>query len=176
MRSIVLLCLLALPMKAQSFQRNDFTFSGGITWGIASYDPYATQVSLGATYGYRVKPWVEPEAGIFGGINPVPSYRNADGYHTFSSRFIWAPFGVRFILPLKHDRFELSAGIGGLYENGGNTVGYNGFGGYLKWTAAMALDHRRHFWLGATPRLMLANGTDARDRWFQLTGDIGVRF
>jgi len=176
MRSIVLLCLLALPMKAQSFQRNDFTFSGGITWEIASYDPYATQVSLGATYGYRVKPWIEPEAGVFGGINPVPSYRNADGYHTFSSRFIWVPFGARFILPLKHDRFELSAGIGGLYENGGNTVGYNGFGGYLKWTAAMALDHRRHFWLGATPRLMLANGTDARDRWFQLTGDIGVRF
>jgi len=176
MRSIILVCLLALSLKAQSFQRNDITFSGGMTWGIAALEPYNTVVSLGATYGYRVQPWLEPEAGVFAGINPVRGYCESYGCFTFTSRFIWVPFGVRFILPLRQNRFEVSAGVGGVYENGGNTIGYNAFGGYFKSTVAVALDPKRHFWLGATPRVMIVNGTYARDRWFTLTGDIGFRF
>jgi hypothetical protein len=176
MRTVVIAILLVLPVKAQSFQRNEITFSGGITWGIASFDPYDTAVSLGATYGYRMRPWFVPEAGVFAAINPVPGYCNANGCYTFNSRFIWVPFGVRFSLPLRQDRFELSAGGGGVYQNGGNTIGYDAFGGYVKASAAMALDHGRHFWLGATPRVVIANGTYARDRWVTLTGDLSFRF
>lgn len=176
MQSVILACLLVLPLGAQSFQRNDVTFSGGITWGIASFDPYDTAVSLGAAYGYRLRPWFEPEAGVFAGIDPYPSYCNASGCHGLDSRFIWVPFGFRFNLPLRQDRFELSAGVGGVYQNGGNTIGYDAFGGYFKFTAAIALDRGRHLWLGATPRVVLVNGAYARDRWFTLTGDLGLRF
>jgi hypothetical protein len=88
------------------------------------------------------------------------------------------------ILPLRHDRFELSAGGGGVYERYtvGNTEAplapspYSGWGGYFKAKAAGALDPGRHSWLGATPQLMLVNSDSVRDRWLVLTGDIGFRF
>ena len=109
-------------------------------------------------------------------IDPLPNIHD---------RFTWVPFGVRLILPLPHDRFELSAGAGGVYErySGGNTTpagygfSYNGWGGYFKPEAAVALDPGRHFWLGAAPQLFLVNGSDGvRDRWFVLTGDVSFRF
>lgn len=138
---------------------------------------YVTVVSLGATYGYRITRTMELESGAFGAINPVAGNCGYNGCFTPGGRAIWVPFGVRFILPLKHDRFELSAGAGGLYENiSGGGYGYNAFGAYVKTSPAVALDHGRHFWLGATPRIMIVNGQYARDRWFMLTGDIGLRF
>jgi len=180
MRSVVLLLFLASAVSAQSFLRNDITFSGGTSWDVSNYSQYVTVVSLGATYGYRITRTIELEAGAFGAINPMEGSCGFNGCFTPDSRAIWVPFGVRFVLPLKHDRFELSAGVGGLYENisgGGYSYNsYNAFGGYVKTSAAVALDHGRHFWLGATPRIMLANGQYARDRWFMLTGDIGFRF
>ncbi len=183
MRTLVLLLFLTLSVDAQSFQRNDVTFSGGTSWNVGSYFQNATPVSLGATYGFRFTPMIEAEAGVFGGINPVGTNCGRNGCFTPDTHFIWAPFGVRFIFPLKHDRMELSAGAGGLYENfsGGETFygtisSYNGFGGYAKTSAAVALDRQRHFWLGVTPRVIIANGNYARDRWFMLTGDIGLRF
>ena len=101
-----------------------------------------------------------------------------------SDRFIWVPFGLRAVLPLAHGRIELSAGGGGLYEkysvsnpeSGFGLVPRQGWGGYASARAAVAVDHRRRFWLGVTPRLMVANPPYARDRWFVLTGDIGLRF
>ena len=85
--------------------------------------------------------------------------------------------------PFHKDRVELSAGAGALYENfsssgsnGESPYSYSGFGGYVKTSVAVALDRRRHFWLGGTSRINVANGTNARDRWVMLTGDIGVRF
>jgi len=177
MRTVVLLFFLASALSAQSFLRNDITFSGGTSWDVSNYSQYVTAVSLGATYGYRITRTIELEAGAFGAINPVPGSCGSSGCFTADGRAIWAPFGVRFILPLKHDRFELSAGGGGLYQNiSGGGYSYNAFGGYAKISAALAFGHGRHFWLGATPRIMIANGQYARDRWFMLTGDIGFRF
>jgi hypothetical protein len=40
----------------------------------------------------------------------------------------------------------------------------------------MALDHRRHFWLGTTPRWTLVNAGGAHDRWFVVGGDFSFRF
>jgi len=37
-------------------------------------------------------------------------------------------------------------------------------------------DQRRRFWLGATPRVLLANPEYRRLRWFTITGDFSVRF
>jgi len=185
MRSIAFLILFVSAASAQSFQRNDLTFSGGTAWDVGTdYNGYDTPVSLGATYGYRITRIIEAEAGAIGAINPVHTFCGYEGCFNPGSRIIWVPFGLRFILPLRHDRFELSVGIGGLYQSvsggGATPVGgaasYNAFGGYAKETAAVALDHDRHWWLGATPRVMLANGQSARDRWFLLTGDISFRF
>ncbi len=52
----------------------------------------------------------------------------------------------------------------------------SGFGGYFKTSAGVALDRRRHFWLSATPRWLLANPGHRWDRWFMITGDISFRF
>lgn len=185
MRSIALLIFLAAAASAQSFQRNDITFSGGAAWDVSTnYNLYDTPVSLGATYGYRITRVIEAEAGAIGAINPVETLCGYAGCFNPGSRIIWVPFGFRFILPLQHDRFELSAGLGGLYQSvsggGATPVGgaasYNAFGGYGKVSAAVALDHGRHWWLEATPRILIANGQYPRDRWFLLTGDISFRF
>jgi hypothetical protein len=98
------------------------------------------------------------EGGVLTAINPTGLINSEYGYFNI---------GVRLILPLQHDRFELSAGTGGVYErySGGNETpagygfSYNGWGGYFKPKAAVALDPGRHFWLGATPQLILVNGS-----------------
>jgi hypothetical protein len=128
-------------------------------------------------------PGIELEAGVFATMNPLGEGCVAAGCITPTSHYFWVPFGVRFLMPLKHDRFELSAGGGGLFDHfstsaqvGLGGYSYNGFGGYVKASAALALDRHRHFWLGFTPRIYLANSGNYRDRWFLITGDVGVRF
>ena len=188
MRRIALLCCF-LPFLAygQSFQRNEFTFSGGYGWqtGVQGGSPRLSAVTLGGTYSFRPRRWLALEGGALTAINPTGVINSAFGYFDIRDRFTWAGFGVRFILPLRRDRFELSAGGGGVYErySGGNETpagygfSYNGWGGYFKAEAAVALDPGRHFWLGATPRWILANGLEGeRDRWFVLTGDISFHF
>jgi hypothetical protein len=184
MRTTVLLCLLAAIAQAQSFPRYDFTFSGGAAACLGKcYGPNDTSPSLGATGGVRITPGIELEAGVFAAIDPVGQGCDHFGCITPSSDYIWVPFGVRFIRPIAHDRLEFSAGGGGLFEHFSTSaqVGlagydYNGFGGYVKASLAVTLDRHRHFWIGATPRLNMANSGNYRDRWFLITGDIGVRF
>ena len=183
MRTLILMFILASWLDAQSFQRNDITFSGGMSWSVGgNFQGDATPVSLGATYGHRVTPSIELEAGVFGAIKPVKVTCGYNGCFTPDSGFVWVPFGVRLLLPLRRDRFEVSGGAGGLYENFRNygTSAYSGFGAYVKASAAVAIDRHRHFWLGATPRIMIANGIGsgryARDRWFMLSADFGFRF
>ena len=183
MRTTLLLCLLAAIAQAQSSPRFDFTFSGGIGACLGKcYGTFDTSPSLGATGGIRITPGIELEAGVLATIDPVSQGCDRFGCITPSSDFIWAPFGVRFIRPIG-ERVEISAGGGGLFEHfsTGPQVGlagydYNGFGGYFKASLAVALDRHRHFWIGATPRLNVANSGNYRDRWFLITGDIGVRF
>jgi hypothetical protein len=184
MRILALMSFFAVLLSGQTFQRYDFTVSGGTTWNLGNINPEtATSVSLGATGGYRVTRAVELEVGVFGVLNPVSGECGSFGCLTPDSHYIWVPFGARYIVPFHEDRFEWSIGGGAMYENFSAASGpftsaysYNGFGGYAKTSVAVALDRHRHFWLGATPRILLANGGNARDRWFLLTGDIGVRF
>ena len=186
-RIALLACFLPFLAQGQSFQRNEITFNGGYGWqaAVPNGSPRLSAVSLGGTYGFRLRPWLALEGGVLTAINPTGLINSEYGYFNIHDRFTWVPFGVRFILPLRHDRFELSVGAGGVYESysGGNTTpagygsSYNGWGGYFKPEAAVALDPGRHFWLGATPQLLLVNGSDGvRDRWFVLTGDVSFRF
>jgi hypothetical protein len=184
MRIIVLLCLLAASAPAQSFPRYDFTLSGGTGTCLGQcYGPEDTSPSLGATGGVRITPGIELEAGVFATINPLAQECDRFGCLTPSSNFIWVPFGVRFIFPIAHDRLEFSAGGGGLFDHFSTSApldfagyDYSGFGGYVKASLALALDRHKHFWFGVTPRANLANSGNYRDRWFLITGDLGVRF
>lgn len=172
-------------VNAQSFLRNQITFSGGQSWEVfKSFTESDTAVSLGGTYGYRLLRNVAVDAGVFVALNPHPPSCASFGCFNRDNRFVWVPFGARFILPLKHDRYELSAGGGGLWEHysvsNPNTAfgasSYSGFGGYFATSVGMALDRGRHFWLSGTPRWILANPAFVRDRWFMITGDVSFRF
>ncbi len=120
---------------------------------------------------------------MFAALQPEPDIRGANYFYKPNDRFVWVPFGIRFIAPLYLNRIEFSGGGGGLYENyflSNPTRAFwlqsrDGWGGYFVGSAAVALDRRKRFWLGATPRWFLANPRYERDRWFQITGELSFR-
>jgi hypothetical protein len=179
MKSLLLLLLMSTAAYAQSDPRNSVTFGGGYGRDVNAFCCQAdTAVSLGVTYGYRFRPFLQAEVGVATALNPVPAIIGANYNIQPNNRFIWVPFGVRGILPLHGDRVELSLAAGGLYEtfNGDGLTSRNGWGEYFSGSAAVALDRGRHFWLGASPRFYLANTGGPNDRWFVITGDVSFRF
>jgi hypothetical protein len=166
--------------------RNRLTFSGGwsreIGGGISIGKD--TAAGWGISYGYRVLRFLEPEAGVFLASQPSPDIRGANYFYNPDDRFVWVPFGVRFVAPLYLGRIEFSGGGGGLYEkyqvgNPNTAFGFasrSGWGGYFAGSAAVGLDRGKHLWLAATPRWFLANPAYARDRWVQISGEVSVRF
>ena len=188
MKTLILTIALISGAGAQPDPRNSITFSGGYARDIhASCCQTDSALSLGASYGYRVFPFLQLEAGATTALHPRPEIRGANYDIKPEDRFIWVPFGVRGVLPLRRGRVELSAGGGGLYEkysvsNPDSGIGlatYDGWGGYFVAGAAASIDRRRHFWLGASPRWFLANAGYkgyTHDRWFVITGDFSFRF
>jgi hypothetical protein len=185
MRALIPLLLIVSCATAQSVPRNRLTFSGGWSSQIGgiSFVEHQTATGLGLSYGYRVHKYIEAEAGVFTALDPTGQICSRNGCEDVNDHFFWVPFGVRFIAPPYLGRIEFSGGGGGLYEKytggaafGGAFLPYHGWGGYFVGSAAIALDHSRHFWLGATPRWFLANPANARDRWFQIAGEFSVRF
>jgi hypothetical protein len=184
MKYFLLLIIVSLIANAQSVPRNDLTFTGGYTRATTSngFETHSA-TGLGLGYGYRVTPIVDLEAGIFTAFDPIPATCNQAGCYNGDNRFLWVPFGARFVIPVG-ERVELSAGGGGLYERfsvsnpnpalGGRS--YMGWGGYFAAGAAIALDRGKHSWLGTTPRWFLANSGNQRDRWFMIGGDLSFRF
>jgi hypothetical protein len=172
MRFLLLACSSAALAHAQSYLRNEISFSGGQSWEVfKTFTESDTAVSLGGTYAYRVTKNLAVDAGVLVAVNPTPPDCASFGCSNGDNR-------------LKHDRYELSAGGGGLWEhytviNPNSSFGassYSGFGGYFKASAGVALDPRRHFWISGTPRWILANPANHRDRWFMITGDFSFRF
>lgn len=185
MRFFLIFFVSTFALEAQSSPRNEVTFSGGDSFQV--FTPFVesnTAVSLGGTYGYRFTPHITAEVGVFSVIDPYPAECDYSGCYGQNNHFTQVPFGVKFTLPVRSDRFELSAGGGGLYEHFSVTNpdtdfserSYGAWGGYFKPGAGVAIDRRRHLWLGATPRWSLANSGGIRDRWFMLTGDLSFRF
>ena len=159
--------------------------SGGWTGQIFNNFSYQqTAPIVGASYGYRPLKFLEIETGFFAGFQPGETLCNAHGCYDPNDRYFWIPLGVRFVTPPLANRVELSVGGGGLLQrysvtntdNPFSIASQNGFGGYVTAGAAVALDHRRRFWVGATPRVLLANPEVRRFRWFTVTGDFSFRF
>jgi hypothetical protein len=183
-RAIIPFLLLVPSAVAQSVPPSRVTFSGG--WAAQFNRQYGSESapSLGLSYGYRFHKHVEAEGGLFTALDPTGEICSHNGCIDVDDRFFWLPFGVRFIAPLYLGRIEFSGGGGGLYEKytvgsqfpGGGPSERHGWGGYFVGSAAVALDHFYHFWLGVTPRWFLANPAYARDRWFQITGELSLRF
>ena len=184
-------CLLALLIvsgfiHAQSLERNRISLSGGWTEQLRPPNPDYRQTAptVGLSYGYRAAKFIEIEAGVSVGLQPGQDVCSRLGCYDPNDRYIWIPIGVRFIAPLAAGRVELSAGGGGFIQrysvsnpdNPYSIASENSLGGYFTTGAAAALDRRRRFWLGATPRFLLANPEYRRDRWFQVTGDFSFRF
>ena len=186
MRAIIPFLLIVSCAVAQSVPQSRLTFSGGWTRQVGgySYVEKETATGLGLSYGYRLHKYVEAEAGLFSALDPTGEICSHNGCVDVNDHFYWVPFGVRFIAPLYLGRIEFSGGGGGLYERytvgspfpGGGPSPRHGWGGYFVGSAAVALDHSRHFWLGAAPRWFLANPASARDRWFQFAGELSFRF
>jgi hypothetical protein len=185
-RVLIAFFLVSFYTAAQSAPGNRLTLSAGWTRQVGGYsfEQKQTAPGLGLSYGYRFHRYVEAEAGLFTALDPTGDICSRFGCMDVNDRFFWLPFGIRFIAPPYLGRIEFSGGGGGLYEKytvgtpslGGGPLGRHGWGGYFVGSAAVALDHSRHFWFSATPRLFLANPPYARDRWFQLSGEFSVRF
>jgi len=182
MRAIISFLLLISCAAAQPVPRNRVIFSGG--WSREIAYGQETAPGLGLSYGYRIHKYIEPEAGVFAAFKPSSDVVGAHYQLNPDDRFVWITWGVRFIAPLYLQRIEFSGGGGGLYEkysvsDAVSYMGwrpYNAWGGYFVGSASVALDRGKHFWLSATPRWFLANPEGRRDRWFQISGELSVRF
>ena len=186
MKRFLTLLIVSGFIHAQPLERNRISLSGGWTEQLypPNFDYRQTAPTVGLSYGYRAAKFLEIEAGISVGLQPGQDVCSRFGCSNPNDRYIWIPIGVRFIAPLVAGRVELSAGGGGLIQrysvsnpdNPYSIASENSLGGYFTTGAAAALDHRRRFWLGATPRFLLANPEFRRYRWFQITGDVSFRF
>ena len=118
-------------------------------------------------------------------LHPTTELRGATFDIQPTDHFIWVPFGVQGVLPLRGDRLEVLAGAGGTFEHysAGNIPPFIGvqsdtaWGGYFKLGAAAAITRNRRVWLGASAREFLGNLTQAsHDQWIVVTGDLSFRF
>ncbi len=186
MRAFVILWVASFCAAAQSISNNRLTLSAGWSHQVGglSFEDKLSAPGLGLSYGYRVHRYLEPEIGLFTALDPTGSVCDHSGCVDIDDHFFWIPFGARFVAPLYLGRIEFSGGGGGLFEKytvgnqfgGGAPEARQAWGGYFVASASVALDHSRHFWIGFTPRLFLANANNNRDRWLQLNGDISFRF
>jgi outer membrane protein with beta-barrel domain len=179
MRLFLLLFGLAVCADAQSEMRNTITLSGGLAHSVGTeFGDSAPSVAV--TYAYRLLPHVDVEAGIDTALSLGSEVRGANYDIKANDRFIWVPFGLRGVLPLRRDRVEVSVGAGGTYEKYSASdsvfLPRNGWGGYASVGAAVALDGRRHFWLDASSHLFLVNTSGRHDRWVLLNLGLGLRF
>ena len=166
--------------------RNTVTLSGGFAHNVGNNCCGDSAPSFALTYAYRLFPHVDVEAGVDTALSLGTEARGANYDFKADDRFLWVPFGITGVLPLRSGRLEVSAGAGGLYEkylvgSPAESVGFasrDGWGGYASTGAAIALDQQRHFWISASPQLFFANANRgyAHDRWFVLNVGLGFRF
>jgi hypothetical protein len=184
-RFLLTLLLLSGFVQAQNVDRNRISLSAGWTQQIFVNTSYGqTAPTVGLSYAYRPWKFLEFESGIAIGFQPGEELCNRFACYDPNDRYIWIPVGARLIAPLIAKRVELSLGGGGLIQTywvSNPTTEFGGrseasFGGYFAAGATMALDRRRRFWLGAAPRVLLANPEYRRWRWFTITGDFSFRF
>jgi hypothetical protein len=174
---------LAALAHAQSEMRNTVTVSGGFAHNVGNSCCGESAPSLALTYAYRLFSHLDLEAGVDTALSLGTRAVGANYNVNADDRFLWVPFGLKGVLPLRSGRVESFVGAGGLYEKYlvGNHSGFftsrSGWGGYASTGVAVALDGRRHFWVGASPQLFFANtGSYIHDRWLVLDVGLGFRF
>jgi hypothetical protein len=186
MKLVLVLLFIGVCAPAQSEMRNTVTLSGGFAQNVGNSCCGDLAPALALTYAYRLFPHMDVEAGVNTTLSLGTEARGANYDFKADDRFLWVPFGLKGVLPLRSGRVELSVGAGGLYEkylvgSPAEFVGFasrDGWGGYATTGVAVALDRRRHFWIGASPQLLFANtgGGYEHDRWFVLNVGVGLRF
>ena len=144
------------------------------------------------TYEYKFRKRLALEVGVHTTITTTTLFTTAtqvytvnspapSTYYTYVSNYAFLgnarvtglPFGLRYIYPTSNGKVEWSAGLAGAYMLGPNN--------YSEWAAEpslgvrVAVDKRRHFWLGSTARFINDFG-EPQARWFTLTADLGFRF
>jgi hypothetical protein len=137
----------------------------------------------GISYAYRPLKFMEFEAGVDVALHPGAEECTQYGCYDPKDRYTRVPFGVRFLVPAAAGRVELFAGGGGLYQqysianpSYSQFTSRSNWGEYALAGVGIALDRRRRFWAGVTPRGILANPRESGKRWFTITGDLSFRF
>ncbi len=88
------------------------------------------------------------------------------------------PFGGKAILPVANGRVELFLGLGGAYA-WHSDYGRDALLGQASFGGRLALDRKRHFWLGTSVRGYtngFSNYSYRRQSWVSWTADFGLRF
>jgi len=186
------------------WQKNHFSVGLGVTVpqdDLAALYNNAVGWSFG--YGYRFLRNFQADVGLDTGYNAanVNQYLNS-GFGPLRIRDFqfFVPMGARAVIPLAHDRFELSAGGGGAYlryserlKQPGSYISVgcpicsarDGFGYYALAAFDYALDRSGTFKIGATTRVYQGHTNGAavglatnrtRDRWINSFFTFSVNF
>jgi hypothetical protein len=184
------------PLMAQNDAsrrwKNMFTIGAGA--GIPSGDLkqfMSPSAAIRFIYGYRIARNIQADFGFDMVIKAARDYESSKGKSNIEFVF---PLGGRAILPLSSDRLELFAGAGGAWlrynEGRGNycsdCVSRGGWGVYGTAGANVALEHKKHVWLGIEGRYtkgttsgkMLGTGVafESKDCWLITTLNLIFRF
>ena len=207
MRFLAAFLAVASLASAQGYRKHNLTVNGlaGLPRGDLR-EVFSPSGGIGGHYGYRFHPYFQLEAGyetLFGAARIRDFVPTAFGSLRIRDYQQFLPFGGRVIVPLKGDRVQLHAGVGGAYfryserirqpfRNSGFTfdcpecalrdgVGYYGLVG-----ANFALDAAQNFRLGFGSRLYRGAtsgdplggvpGRETADRWISIYGSFGFSF
>ncbi len=195
-RSLLLLFVPLLTAYGQEDVRGTSTVTFGLGAGkpIGYSDGITGGTQLNGSYEYRIRKYLSFEFGVDSTIvtAPINTYTNTFAtigtaftgpytytttYSTGTARATTMPFGFRGVLPLLKGRVEASVGGGGEFLWNPRLYFYaqNGWGWQGNLSVRMALDQKRHFWLGSTGRFIDSRGAYP-SQWVVWSADLGYRF
>jgi hypothetical protein len=183
-RIVLLTLFISMTALCQDSGRNTVSVGVGGGFPAGGENVFVTyglpdSAAFSAAYEFRLFKYFAPEVGVVNLIPNIASY-SGHGQTTFSrERVTLISFGGRGIAPLMGGRIELFAGAGGVHvsSSGALLIGY----GATSWLAQVdgggriAIDKRRHFWLGPTVRFS-RNVSRPTQEWVSLTAGFGFRF
>lgn len=171
----------AFTAFGQNAERSTVSLGAGLGIPAGGYltGSFSTNVSLGASYEFRLSRYLAPEVGV---ASLLPRALNNSEYGISSSRenVTLLSLGIRGILPLADGKAELFAGPGvarlfsSSYELTGSYQAPS-FLFELATGARVAVDRRHRYWFGPTVRFA-RNGGRPTEEWVSLTADFGIRF
>jgi hypothetical protein len=193
------LILLLVPLLT-AYGQDSVNGTSTVTFGLGAGKPIGAAdgitggTQLNGSYEYRIRKYLSVEFGVDSTIVTAPIYTYTNtfipvgsgltGPYTYTTTYSHAtsrattmPFGFRGVLPLLHGRVEASVGGGGafLWNPRLYFSSQNGWGWQGNLSVRMALDQKRHFWLGSTGRFIDSRGAYP-SQWVVWSADLGYRF